>query len=645
MISRMAVKNSRIIKGTGRRVAAAASLFCAVSCSSSVARGQESGDRLKAQQVYLDGARLLAEQNLPGAQSDFERAAKLDPSRREYGMAVTLTKDHRVNELVQGAARARLVGDTKTADRLLGQAKAIDPTNEQVLERLASAGPQYSSLSTPIETLIPGKGPRLLGPVVLQPAAGVKDLDFRGGPQQVVSQVAQQYGVRATWDPNDEAGPGPEMHFRLDQVTYEQAMHALLKMGHLFAVPVDAKQLLIAKDTQENRTRLERQLEESIYVPGSTPEELNEFTNIIKNVFDVKQISISQGNGTLLVRAPEPTLRSLNAMMEDLVQGASEVILEVKLISVEKSATINTGVQTPTSLGAFSAYGEAQQIVSANSSLVQQLISSGGYVPTGNANTDTLIEALYLVLSGAVQDAKVSGLVALAGNGLSLTGIYLGSGATINLGLSTSDTRALDDISLRVGDRQTVTLKVGEKYPITTATYSSGVSSATSSALAGVTVNGVSASTLLNQYLGANSAATIPQVQFEDLGITLKLIPTVLKSGMVNMNVDMKIEALTGTSSDGIPILTSRVFASDLTVEDGMSAVMLSEVTQTEAASIQGIPGLAELPGLSQSAADTLKTTDKAELVLLVTPHVVRHRSNLTASRRIPFESTVPAEY
>ena len=640
----MAAKKLGKRKDKGRILAAAA-MYCALMPGWSLAAAQQATDPLKAEQAYLHGARLLSQQDLSGAQTDFERAARLNPTRNEYALAVTLTKDHRVNELVQEAAKAHLMGDTKQAEVLLGQAKAVDPTNEQVLERLASSTHQFTSLSTPLETLTPGGDPRLLGLVALKPTDGLRDLDFRGGAEQVVSQVAQQYGVRAIWDQNGEASPGPEMHFRLEQVTYRQAMSPLLKMAHLFAVPVDAQQILIAKDTQENRLRLERQLEESIYVPGSTSEELNEFTNIIKNVFDVRQISIGLASGTLLLRAPEPTLRAVNAMLEDLIQGASEVILDIRLIAVEKSTTVNTGTQTPTSLGAFSAYGEAQAIVSANSGLVQQLISSGGYVPTGNVRTDTLLEALYLVLSGAVQDAKLTGLVALVGNGLTLTGIYLGSGATINFGLSSSDTRILDAISLRVGDRQSATLKIGEKYPITTATYSSGLSSATKSALAGVTINGVSASSLLNQSLGANSAATIPQVQFEDLGITLKLIPAVLKSGMVNMKVDLKIEALTGASSDGIPILTSRIFTSDLTVEDGMSAVMLSEVSQTEAASIQGIPGLGDLPGLRETAADRLKTTDKAELVLLVTPHVVRHRPNLTASQRFPFQSTVPADF
>ena len=134
-------------------------------------------------------------------------------------------------------------------------------------------------------------------------------------------------------------------------------------------------------------------------------------------------------------------------------------------------------------------------------------------------------------------------------------------------------------------------------------------------------------------------------MQYEDLGITLKATPGVLRTGMVNVKVDMKIEALTGQSLDSIPILTSRVFQSDITVPDGDSAVMMTDLSKTEAASISGLPGLGDLPGFQETLADRLKDVADSELVLVITPHVVRHRPNLLASRRIPFSTSVPAEF
>ena len=565
-------------------------------------------DAEKAEEAYLAGARLIAEKDLAGAQAAFAKAAKLNPTRPNYEMALTLTRSHRVNELVQNAAKARMLGDARQADVLLAEAKSIDPQNEEVLEHTIGGwdGLQSSHQSAaPRATFTPMHDPLYAPPIEVQPAPGPKDVDLRGDAKTVITQTAQAYGLKVAFDASADEGPVAQLRFNMAASPYDRTMPLLLKMAHMFAVPVDKKTLLVAKDTQENRARLVRQLEETIYVPGSTTEQLNELTNIVKNVFDVKQVAIGASSGTMLVRAPETTLSALNETLDDLIDGAAEVMLELRLISVDKTSTVNTGISTPTSVNAFNAYSEAKSIVSANSTLVSTLISSGAYTPTGNVFTDTVTEALLLVLSGAVTDAKLTGLFAVFGNGIaSATGLSLGSGATLNFGLTQGDTQALDDVTVRVGDRQTTTLKIGEKYPIVTATYSSGVSSATSSALAGVSINGVSASSLLNQYLGSSAATTIPQVQYEDLGLTLKATPTVLKSGMVDMKIELKVEALQGGSLNNIPILTSEVFSSDLTTPDGTTAVMLSDLSSTESAAISGLPGLGDLPGFQESAAD-----------------------------------------
>ena len=42
-------------------------------------------------------------------------------------------------------------------------------------------------------------------------------------------------------------------------------------------------------------------------------------------------------------------------------------------------------------------------------------------------------------------------------------------------------------------------------------------------------------------------------VQYEDLGLTLKATPRVLRNGDVALSIDMKLDALSGTSSTAIP--------------------------------------------------------------------------------------------
>ncbi len=614
-----------------------AALACALGTGVVYAQGMPAASALQqAQHAYLAGAGLLAHNDLAAAQQEFARAAELDPTRVDYATAFMLTREHRVSELIQQAAKARLLSHPADADKLIAEARAIDPDNELVTQHTAAppvaVGPKM--IATPQITYTQ--------PIELEPKPGPQDLHLRGDARQVVTRTGLAYGIRVIYN-EDASGQIPQVRFDLDASPYSEAMPILLRMTHMFAVPVDAKTLLVAKDTEDNRQKLERQVEETIYIPASTTEQMNELVNIIKNVFDVKQIASSIGSGTIALRAPAATLKAVNYTLADMLDGGAEVELEIKLVSIDKTITRNLGTVTPTSASAFSAASELQSFVSANQSTINTAISSGALVPSGTQAQQLVEEAAFLILSGLATDAKLTNVISFFGHGLTLFGASISGGAALNFGLNTSESRALDDVTVRVGDKQTTTLRVGERYPVTTATFGSGVSSSTAAALKGVTVNGVSASSLLKQYLGG-SAATVPQVQYEDLGITLKTTATVMRSNLVKLGIDMKIEALTGASLNNIPILTSSVYTSDITVPEGQTVVMLSDMNKPESAAVSGIPGLAQLPGLQQVLADSTRERTGSELILLITPHLVRRRNNSMASRAIPFSTSVPSD-
>ena len=626
-----------------------AAIFCIAGLSLCAARAQTPGtpaakpDVARGQEAYVAGVKLLDRKDLAGAQAEFARAAALDPADSAYGLALMMTRERRVSDLIQQAAKERLTNHAVEADRLLAEATGIDPENELVAEhvRAQQSVKDLAPLTAPAQ-MKQAPEVRYAAPVELAPTPGLQDLHLRGDVKTVVTKAAQTYGIKVVFD--DSVALGSNIRFDLEQTPYTQAMPIVLRMNHLFGVPVDEKTLLVAKDTEENRGKFERQVEETIYVPASTTEQMQELTNIIKNVFDVKQISVSNGSGTIAVRAPAPTLQAVNYTLADMLDGGAEVMLEIKLVTIDKSLTRNLGISPPTSASAFSAAAEVQSFVSANQSTINTAISSGALVPSGSALQQTVEEAAFLILSGLATDAKLTNVISFFGHGLTLFGASIGGGATANFGLNSSDSRALDDLNVRVGDRQTTTLRVGEKYPVTTATYSSGISSSTSSALAGVNINGVSAASLLNQFAGA-SAATVPQVQYEDLGITLKTTPYVMRSGLVRLAIDLKIEALTGASLNNIPVLTQSNFVSDITVQAGQTVVMMTDMSRTESAAISGLPGLGELPGFNTTLSDDMKMTDQSELIMLITPRLVKRRANSMASRAIPFHTSVPAEF
>ncbi|NYF51661.1 type II secretion system protein GspD [Tunturiibacter gelidoferens] len=582
-----------------------------------------------AEDAYLSGARLLDHNDLTGAELKFREATTLNSSNHDYALALSVTHQRHVTELIQQAGKARLLGQHEKAETLLAEARLLDPENKTVGSQVDN-GELPRAFHPEIEPWI-REGPAIAGPVTLEPNAGQKSFHLHSDEQDVIRQVLSGYGIRPVFD---ESVQRENLRFDLDDSTYQQSIPVLLNITHLFAVPLDAKSVFIAKDTVDNRQRLERQLQETIYIPGMTNEDMDSFGTLVKNIFDVKEVAVGKASGTLVLRAPQETLTYINLTLADLIDGGSEVMIDLQLYSVNTTNQRNIGAQLPQQVGIYNVASAAQSIVSSNQSLVNQAIAQG-LVPAGSSN---IVIALALIASGLVQSTLLSNTVGFFGGGLTQTGVTTNQFAAFNLSLTCSDTRALNDIQIRVGDRQSATFRVGERYPITTATYSSGISN--SSVPSNATINGVSVSSLLNS--AAGTSATIPQIQYEDLGLTLKATPTVQKSGAIKMHIDLKIEALSGGTVNNIPILNSQQFASDVTLDDGDTALMVSSLAKSEAASINGYPVLSELPGFQTVTADRVTDTSSSDLLLLLTPHITRRRSNLTVGPRIAINLPEP---
>lgn len=584
-----------------------------------------------AEDAYLAGARLLDHNDLTGAETQFNKAATLAPSNTDYARAYAVVHQRHVAELVQESGKARLLGQNEKAETLLAEARLLDPENSIVGQRVDS-GALPKVFHPEIEPWL-RDGPSIAGPITLLPNPGLKSFHLNSDEQEVIRQVFSGYGVRVVFDDSVQRQP---LRFNLDDSPYQQAVPILLNMAHLFAVPIDDKSVLIAKDTPDNRQRLERLLQETIYIPGMTSEQMDEFGNVVKNIFDVKQITVDKSLGTLVIRAPQETLTYINLTLADLIDGGSEVMIELKLYAIDRSNDRNIGAQLPQQIGVYNANSAAQSIVSANQSLVNQAIAQG-LIPPGSSNIEI---ALALIASGLVQSTLLSNTIGFFGGGITTNGITTNQNPVFNLSLTASETHALDDIQIRVGDRQSATFRIGERYPITTANYSTA-SPAQTSALAGVSINGVPAASLLNAAVG--SPITIPQIQYEDLGLTLKATPTVQRSGAIKMKIDLKIEALAGGSINGVPILNNQQFASDVTLDDGDTALMVSSLSKSGSASLSGYPVLAGLPGFQQATANRTTMTSSGNLILLITPHVTRRRTNPSAGPRIAINLPEPS--
>jgi type II secretory pathway component GspD/PulD (secretin) len=382
-----------------------------------------------------------------------------------------------------------------------------------------------------------------------------------------------------------------------------------------FYIPLDAHHVLAARDTRENRQQLTPLEFETVYLPALSATELTDVVNLAKNVFGIQQAVSEPTSGTITIRASHSGINAFNATMRDLLDGRNQVMLEVHLIQLAHTSARNTGVQPPQSITAFNVYAQEQSILNANQSLVQQIVSSGLAAPG-----DTLAILGILLASGQISSSLFSNGVALFGGGLTASALAPGT-TTLNLSLNSSDSRELDEMQLRLSDGEAATIKSGTKYPIQTSSFSSlGASVPNIPGLTGAGASG-SLSSLYASYAG--SVPNIPQVQYQDLGLTLKATPKVLRNDEVALTIDLKIDALAGSSINGNPVLNNRSWSGVVTLKKGEAVEVVSEMDKSEMRAVSGVPGISEIPGLNNlTGKDTQKNS--STLLIIMTPHVIR---------------------
>ena len=568
------------------------------------------GDRRRAARIFLEADRLFVAGRFQEAIDRYREASELDPTEKNYRLSIEVAKSHAVTALIQAAAKARLVSDEKTARADLEQALKLDPKNIEVTQHLDELGDDV--VSSQPKALYDDTG-KDIGPAPTLASIGTTfSFHFHSDQQQIIRQVFKSFGIDAMFDTS--VGNQP-IRFDVDDADFADAARLVAMATKTFYVPLDPHRVLIAKDTPSNRTQFERQEVETLYLPGLSEAELTEAGNVARNVFSVRTVSTDHAAGSMTVRATPATLAAFNGTMRTLIDGRDQIVLDVRIIQVAHNLTRNTGVAPPQSIQGFNLYAEEQSLLNSNQALVQQIISSG----LASANDIPAILAI-LLASGQVSSSLFSNGLATFGGGKMYSAVSTG-GFTMNFALNTSDSRELDHIQLRLGDGEDGTIKEGERYPIQTASYSS-LSSGLGN-IAGLTGAGTSSSLSSLLSSGLNSVPNIPMVQYQDLGLTLKANPKVMRDGTVALTLDMKLDSLSGSSVNGNPILNNQAFSGVTTLKEGESSVIAAELSRSQSLAVSGTPGLSEIPGMNNLTSKD-NQYNYATLVIVMTPHVVR---------------------
>lgn len=212
-----------------------------------------------------------------------------------------------------------------------------------------------------------------------------------------------------------------------------------------------------------------------------------------------------------------------------------------------------------------------------------------------------------------------TGLVAPAGNpvisvpagaaagGLNL--LLLNSAGDItglfNLLASNTDVNILSAPHVLASDGKVAKIEVGSEEPVITQTLSAPTATV------------------------AGSLTTSNSVQYRPTGILLEVKPSINASGRVTLSVTQEVSARGSNVEAGgsvYPSFTKRRVSTEVTLEEGRTLMIAGLIQDRGNKSSQGLPSLKDIPVLGLLFGTNKREADKTELMMTITPYIVRDR-------------------
>jgi general secretion pathway protein D len=532
------------------------------------------------------------------AYEEFAHAARLVPRNLNYVTARELARQALISHKLERGSSELQAGKPVEALAHFRSAFELDPTNQYAQQRLQDAVGDSAPRSTGGVSIVE-ESPE----VHLAPNPNRASFHYRGANRELLANIARSYGISVQIEDTVKSA---RITFDIDDVDFYSAMMAAEAVTKTFWTALDAKQMLIAPDTPEDRRQFERMAMRTFYIPQAsiTPTALNDVMNLLRNLFEIRFVTPNIAASTLVVRAPQKILDSATEFLKGLDDSRPQVMLDVYVYQVSYTMMRNLGVHIPYQFNLFNIPTGALAALGGQNiqQLINQLISSGGI----NQANSQAISALLAQLQGQSQQNSIfSQPLATFGGGKTLTGVsldHLSAQLSLNQGL----VKTLDHAALRASQATDATFRLGSRFPILNASFAPIFNTAAISKV------------IQNQ----SFQPAFPSFNYEDLGLTIKAKPVISSRDDVNLQLEINLRALAGQSFNGVPVIGNREYKGSINLVNGEPAVVAGEVNHTETLAMSGIPGLGQIPGLNKITTTNSKQTEDDELLVVITPHI-----------------------
>jgi general secretion pathway protein D len=290
--------------------------------------------------------------------------------------------------------------------------------------------------------------------------------------------------------------------------------------------------------------------------------DLKETMDLLRMVLDARRISPTTATNALTIKDTPERIAAASRVLSAIDKARPEVIIDVELLEVDRTRLLDYGLQIASS-------------------------GSSGLSGTVGIATDS---------SGAI---SLKALQNLTQSDLLFTGL-----PTLYYRLLKSDTntRTLANPQLRTVDGVPAHAGFGEQVPVPVTTF------------APIATGGI-------------PQQPIVQFNYQNIGVNIDITPRTHHDDDVSLTLKIGVTSISGTGSGataGLLTFGNREVSTVIRLRDGETNMLAGLIRDDERRSLDGIPGLSDIPLLGRLFARNQKTTTQTDIILTLTPHIIR---------------------
>ncbi|WP_354600111.1 secretin N-terminal domain-containing protein [Uliginosibacterium flavum] len=399
-------------------------------------------------------------------------------------------------------------------------------------------------------------------------------LEFRDTSlRNVFEAISRTAGINFVFDKDVKADAKVTVFVR--NTSIDEVVRLVLTTNQLDRKLLNENSVIIYPASAAKQKEYQELATRTFYLTNT---EAKQAQSLVKSVVKTRDTFIDESLNILVIKDTPDAIRMAERLIAQLDVPAPEVMLEVEVLEVQRSKLLNLGIKYPDQIG----YGLLQ--------------------PTTNSVITTTL--------GSTASTNLGGQL-LAGNiNLNQTGALVpftaNPGLLLNLKDQSGMSNTLANPRIRVRNKEKAKIHIGDKLPVFTTTSTANV--------------GVSAA-----------------VNYLDVGLKLDVEPTIRLDDEVEIKVGLEVSSVTkevaGPQSSLAYQIGTRNATTVLRLKDGETQVLAGLISDEERSSVAGLPGLSRIPGLGRLFSTHSDNGAKTEIVLLITPRVLRNITPEASSR------------